>query len=107
MSTDLNRLNMFSVVAKHLNFGRAALELGITAATLSEHIRTLEDNLGTRLFNRTTRSVALTEQGGRLLNEVNPSLVTIGEALASLGREPKRRQARFASTVRDPPSISV
>lgn len=82
MTIDLNRLRMFSIVAKHLNFGRAALELGITTATLSEHIRNLESDLGARLFNRTTRSVALTQAGGQLLTSINPSLATIGEALA-------------------------
>lgn len=82
MTIDLNRLRMFSIVAKHLNFGRAALELGITTATLSEHIRNLESDLGARLFNRTTRSVALTQAGGQLLSSINPSLATIGEALA-------------------------
>ncbi|WP_176331849.1 LysR family transcriptional regulator [Burkholderia vietnamiensis] len=85
MSIDLNRLRMFSTVAKYMNFGRAALELGITAATLSEHIRNLERDLGARLFNRTTRSVALTEAGARLLADINPSLTTIGEALAGFG----------------------
>ena len=87
MTIDLNRLRMFSAVAKHRNFGRAALELGITAATLSEHIRNLESDLGARLFNRTTRSVALTEAGGQLLTNINPSLATIGEELAGFGPE--------------------
>lgn len=85
MTLDLNRLRMFSTVAKHLNFGRAALELGVTAATLSEHIRNLESDLGARLFNRTTRSVALTEAGSQLLTDINPSLATICEALAGFG----------------------
>lgn len=82
MSIDLNRLRMFSTVAKHMNFGRAALELGITPATLSEHIRNLEHDLGARLFNRTTRSVALTDVGGQLLADINPLLAGIGEAVA-------------------------
>jgi len=68
-----------------MNFGRAALELGITAATLSEHIRNLERDLGARLFNRTTRSVALTQAGDQLLTNINPLLAGIGEAVASLG----------------------
>jgi DNA-binding transcriptional LysR family regulator len=85
MKIDLNRLRMFAAVAKHMNFGRAALELGVTGATLSEHIRNLEADLGTRLFNRTTRSVALTEAGNRLLGDISPSLATIDEAIAGLG----------------------
>ncbi len=85
MSIDLNRLRMFSAVAKHMSFGRAALELGITSATLSEHIRNLERDLGARLFNRTTRSVALTEAGAQFLAEINPLLAGIGQAVAGFG----------------------
>lgn len=83
MPTDLNRLRMFTMLAKHLHFGRAALDLGITVPTLSEHIRTLEQSLGTRLFNRTTRSVALTEAGNQLLADIDPLLLAIGEVLSS------------------------
>jgi DNA-binding transcriptional LysR family regulator len=85
MAIDFNRLCMFSAVAKHLNFGRAARELGITAATLSQHIRNLERNLGARLFNRTTRSVALTQAGAQLLADINPLLAGIGDAVAGFG----------------------
>ncbi len=85
MAIDFNRLRMFSAVAKHRNFGRAALELGITAATLSEHIRNLENDLGARLFNRTTRSVALTDAGSQLLAVIDPPMAAIGEALAGFG----------------------
>lgn len=82
MPVDLNRLRLFSAVARHMNFGRAALELGITAATLSEHIRKLEHDLGARLFNRTTRSVALTDAGTMLLAEIEPSLGGIVQAVS-------------------------
>lgn len=85
MAIDLNRLRIFSTVAKHLNFGRAALEIGVTTATLSEHIRNLESDLGARLFNRTTRSVALTDAGSQLLTDINPLLASIDEALACFG----------------------
>lgn len=91
MAQDLNRLGLFSVVARHLNFRRAAAELGLSAASVSESIRELEEQLGVRLFNRTTRSVALTEAGASLLDRVTPALATIGEAVANIGsfsREP-------------------
>ncbi|MDB5413618.1 MAG: transcriptional regulator, LysR family, partial [Rubritepida sp.] len=54
-------------------------------ASVSEAIRDLEERLGVRLFNRTTRSVALTEAGGQLLEQVGPALATIGDAVANIG----------------------
>ena len=80
---DLNRLRLVMVVAKHLNFRRAATELGMSPAALSERVRVFEDHLGVRLFNRTTRSVALTAAGATLLADVEPALATIGAAVAN------------------------
>jgi DNA-binding transcriptional LysR family regulator len=85
MRPDLSALQLFAVVARHLNFRRAAGELGLSAPALSERVRDLEDRLGARLFNRTTRSVALTEAGRQLLARVAPALSEIGAALADLG----------------------
>nr|WP_314074600.1 LysR family transcriptional regulator [uncultured Roseococcus sp.] len=85
MTPDLNRLNLFVAVARHRNFRRAALQLGLSPASVSEAVRDLEERLGARLFNRTTRSVALTEAGTRLLEEVGPALGTIGAAVANIG----------------------
>ena len=82
---DLNGLRLFAVVARHLNFRRAAAELGLSAPSLSERVRELEDRLGVRLFNRTTRSVALTEAGTNLLDRVGPALAAISDAVASIG----------------------
>lgn len=82
---DLNRLGLFARVARHRNFRRAALELGLSPASVSEAVRDLEERLGVRLFNRTTRSVALTEAGARLLEEVGPALATIEGAVADIG----------------------
>ena len=83
MKSDLNRLHMLAVVAKHLNFRRAAAELGVTPGALSERVRNFEDHLGVRVFNRTTRSVALTAAGAALLSEVEPALAIIGAAVAA------------------------
>ena len=80
---DLNRLRLVVVVAKHLNFRRAATELGMSPAALSERVRVFEDQLGVRLFNRTTRSVALTTAGAILLSDVEPALATISGAVAN------------------------
>lgn len=83
---DLNGLRLFAVVARHMSFRRAAIELGMSAPNLSERIRDLEAQLGVRLFNRTTRSVALTEAGNTLLDQIAPAMGVIGAALASIGR---------------------
>jgi len=85
MRPDLSGLQLFAVLARHLNFRRAAGELGMSAPALSERVRDLEDRLGARLFNRTTRSVALTEAGRQLLDRVAPALSEIGSALSEIG----------------------
>jgi DNA-binding transcriptional LysR family regulator len=64
----LNDLKAFAAVAAHRNFRKAADELGLSPSSLSHVVRTLERNLDVRLLNRTTRSVAPTEIGERLLS---------------------------------------
>ncbi|HEX9468215.1 MAG TPA: LysR family transcriptional regulator, partial [Bradyrhizobium sp.] len=63
----LAELTAFVAVAEQLSFTKAAVKVGIALPTMSQTIRSLEERLGVRLFNRTTRSVALTEAGDRLL----------------------------------------
>jgi len=75
----------FAVVVRHLNFRRAAAELSMSSAALSERIRELEGRLGVRLFNRTTRSVALTDAGRQFYDTISPALASIGEAIAAVG----------------------
>jgi len=96
MRPDLSGLQLFATVARHLNFRRAAVELDLSAPALSERVRDLENRLGARLFNRTTRSVALTEAGRRLLDRVGPALSDIGAALADLGGD----EGRVTGTLR-------
>ncbi|HMA49916.1 MAG TPA: LysR family transcriptional regulator [Magnetospirillaceae bacterium] len=90
MRPDLSGLQLFAIVARHLNFRRAAAELGLSAPALSERVRDLENRLGARLFNRTTRSVALTEAGRRLLERIGPALSDIGAAVADLAGDEGR-----------------
>jgi DNA-binding transcriptional LysR family regulator len=79
--TQFAELSAFVAVAEHRNFTRAAAQLGISPSTLSQTIRSFEERLGVRLFNRTTRSVSLTEAGERLLVEAQPVLDGIDKAI--------------------------
>lgn len=78
---DLRDLEAFVAVARTRNFRRAALESRVSVSSLSQRLRDMEERLGVRLVNRTTRSVALTEAGELLLTRVAPALHDVGEAL--------------------------
>ncbi len=82
---ELVDLNAFLTVAEEQSFTRAAAKLGTSQSTLSHTIRRLEARIGVRLLTRTTRSVAPTEAGERLLATLRPALAGIGAQLASLG----------------------
>jgi DNA-binding transcriptional LysR family regulator len=74
-------LSAFVAVATHRSFSRAAAELGLSPSALSHTVRGLEERLDLRLLNRTTRSVAPTEAGERLLERLRPALRDIDDAL--------------------------
>jgi len=78
---ELDDLDAFAAIARRRSFRAAALERGVSPSTLSQTLRDLEARLGVRLLNRTTRSVALTEAGARLLAQLSPALAEIAEAL--------------------------
>jgi DNA-binding transcriptional LysR family regulator len=80
-SASLADLQSFAAVARLRSFRRAAVELGVSPSALSHALRGLETRLGVRLLNRTTRSVAPTEAGERLLNRLAPALQDIHGAL--------------------------
>ncbi|PZU08171.1 LysR family transcriptional regulator [Sphingomonas sp.] len=82
---DLGDLAAFMAVAEERSFTRAAARLGSSQSAVSHTIRRLEARLGVRLLTRTTRSVAPTEAGDRLLAVLRPALDNIGSELASLG----------------------
>ena len=81
---DFGELNAFVVVAQERNFTRAAAKLGTSQSTLSQTIRRLEARLDLRLLTRTTRSVAPTEAGERLLETLLPAFENIDSKLAAL-----------------------
>ena len=82
---NLSDLLAFLAVAREESFTRAAAQLGVSQSALSHTIRGLEARLGLRLLARTTRSVAPTEAGERLLRTVGPRFDEIDAALAALG----------------------
>jgi DNA-binding transcriptional LysR family regulator len=74
----------FARVAQHASFTRAAAELGVSPSALSQTVRTLEQRLGIRLLNRTTRRVGVTEAGAVFLQRVLPALEQLGTAVSAL-----------------------
>ena len=87
----LDGVEAFLSVARHKSFRRAAADLGVTPSAISQAVRALEARIGAPLFTRTTRSVGLTEAGGRFLARAGPAfeeLVAAGETARDLGRRP-------------------
>lgn len=78
----LKAVEAFVNAAKLGSFGKAAIELGVTQQQVSKSIRQLEDFLGVRLFNRTTRSVSLTQDGERFLADAAAGLSQLAKAFA-------------------------
>lgn len=82
--TDLNQLTWFQAVAEERSFTKAAAKLGVSQSTLSHAIRQLEERMGIRLLTRTTRNVATTIAGERLLQTIAPRISEIEEEIAAL-----------------------
>jgi DNA-binding transcriptional LysR family regulator len=79
--TPLNALNAFVAVARRRSYAAAAKDLGVSTSALSQSVRQLEMRLGVTLLTRTSRSVALTDAGQRLLDDAGPA---VDQALESL-----------------------
>ncbi len=78
-------LDAFMAVARERNFRAAARKRQVSASSLSEALRRLEERLGVRLLNRTTRSVTLTEAGEQLMERLSPALGEVASALDQIG----------------------
>ena len=83
---DLADLVYFLTIAKHRNFRRAGLELGVSTSALSHALKGLENRLGVRLLNRTSRSVTLTAAGEDLNASIRDAMEVIGNAVEGLNR---------------------
>ena len=79
----VHSLRSFEAVARQLSFSKAADELHVTPSAVSQQSRALEELLGTRLFDRTRRSVALTDAAMRMLPDVQAGLESLARALSS------------------------
>jgi LysR family glycine cleavage system transcriptional activator len=83
----LPAIRVFEAVARHLSFTKAAAELGVTQAAVSYQIKQLEDRVGTALFRRLTRKLALTETGQRMVPPVRDALGRLADAFAAARSE--------------------
>lgn len=81
---ELDDLAAFAAVARERSFTRAAAALGFSPSALSHAMRSLEQRLGVRLLARTTRSVAPTAAGERLLRSLDPALAEVARGLSAL-----------------------
>jgi DNA-binding transcriptional LysR family regulator len=93
--TDFNQLTWFQAVAEERSFTKAAARLGVAQSTLSYAIKQLEARMGIRLLTRTTRNVATTAAGERLLQTIAPRMGEIEAEIAAL------------TALRDKPSGSI
>lgn len=111
MDYSLRELECFIAVAEELSFTRAAHRLHLAQPPLSRHVRALEEKLGTRLFERSKRSVRLTAAGGLFFEETRgilPQLVRAGELTRRSGRgEIARLRIGFVSAVLSPELIET
>ncbi|QQX87714.1 LysR family transcriptional regulator [Cupriavidus necator] len=84
-TSGLNELEAVLAVARHRSFRAAATDLGMSTSALSHAVAALEARIGVRLFNRTTRSVSLSEAGAQFVDSVAPALSTIRVAIEQAG----------------------
>ncbi|NWA25953.1 LysR family transcriptional regulator [Pseudomonas gingeri] len=84
-TSGLTELEAVLAVARHRSFRAAATELDVSTSALSHAVSALEARIGARLFNRTTRSVALSEAGAQFVESIAPAMSSIREAMEQAG----------------------
>ncbi len=84
LKENFNELQIFFVVARERSFTKAAGKLGVSQSALSHAIKALEERLNIRLLTRTTRSVAPTEAGARIIACLEPRIADLEQELATL-----------------------
>src|SRR6266540_431843 len=104
---NINDLQAFLAVARERSFTRAAAQLGVSQSALSHTIRGLEERLGLRLLTRTTRSVAPTEAGERLLRTIGPRFDEIDAELAALSELRERPAGTIRITAGEHPAEAI
>ena len=107
MPVEFNDLAAFAAVARELSFTRAAAKLGRSTSALSQTIRNLEERLSLRLLTRTTRSVAPTEAGERLLRTIAPRFEEIEAELAALTALRETPAGMIRITAGEHPAVSI
>ncbi len=95
----LDDMKLFAAVAETGGFRRAAQRLGLPASTVSDVVRRLEESLGLRLLNRSTRGVMPTDAGRRLLVGLNPAFELIEKTLNGLSDDAQRPAGPLRLTV--------
>ncbi|MFJ2773279.1 LysR family transcriptional regulator [Streptomyces sp. NPDC087300] len=99
-AVELRHLRGFLAVADELSFTHAADRLGVGQPALTRTVRALEESIGTRLLERTTRHVELTEAGRRLRDDLAPLLTRVDAALrTAAGAEPPLLRLGFTSVL--------
>lgn len=95
----LNAVRAFEVSARHLNFSRAAEELGVSQGAISKQVKILEDYIGAQLFDRRPDGLALTQEGRMLRDSIAPAFETLRGAFARYSRRtPRSNRFRLATT---------
>jgi DNA-binding transcriptional LysR family regulator len=102
-----NLLSVFAVVAKERSFTRAAAKLGVSQSALSQTVKGLEAQLGLRLLARSTRSVAPTEVGEKLLRAVAPHFEEIEAAVAAITEMRTKPTGTIRITAGEHPAITI
>src|SRR5262245_46036788 len=100
--TRFAELSAFIAVADHGSFTKAAAQLGLSTSSLSQSVRSLEERLGVRLLNRTTRSVAPTEAGEQMLARLRPLFDDIEAAVDEANAFRDKPAGRLRLTVSPP-----